>query len=77
MSNEDAIDKVQYHLFLKKNKPDALPPTSNALYLHIKWAHFQSLILKRADCHRPIIPESTNYGWETTDTAIQAQNLFP
>ena len=59
MPNEDDIDKVQYHLFLKKNKPDALPPTSDALYLHIKKAHYQSLIWKRADCPRPIIPEPT------------------
>ena len=69
--NEDNIDKVRYHLFLKKNKPDALPPTSDALYLHIKRAHYQSLIWKKADCPRPIIPDPTNYGWETTDTGLK------
>ena len=68
MPNEDDIDKIRYHLFLKKNKPDALPPTSDALYLQIKRSHYQFLIWERADCPWPIIPEPTNYGWETTDT---------
>ena len=72
MPNEDSIDKVRLKLFLKKKNPDALPPTSDALYLHIKRAHYQSLIWKKAYSPRPILPDPTDYGWKMTDKGLNA-----
>ena len=71
MVDEDSIDKVRLKLFLKNKKTDALPPTRDALYLHIKRAHYQSLIWKRTYFPRPILPEPTNYGREMTDVGLK------
>ena len=71
MPDEDSIDKVRLKLFLKKKNPDALPPTRDALYLHIKRAHYQSLIWKKAYCPRPILPDPINYGWEETNVGLK------
>ena len=64
----DDINKVRLHLFLKKSNQEALPPTRDALYLHIQRAHYQSFIWKRAHLPKPIIPEATEFGWKMTDT---------
>ena len=71
MPNEESIDKVRFHLFLKKKNPEALPPTSDALYLHIKRAHFQAIIWKKANCPRPSLPDATNFGYEMTDMGLK------
>ena len=63
----DDINQVRYHLFLKKSNQEALPPTKNALYHHIKRAHYQSHIWKRAHIPISIVPEATEFGWEMID----------
>ena len=47
MASEDSIDNVRFHLFCKNKIPEALPPTCDALYLHIKRPYYQSLIWKK------------------------------
>ena len=69
----DDINQVRYHLFLKKSNQEALPPTKNALYHHIKRAHYQSHIWKRAHIPISIVPEATEFGWEM----IEDQTLKP
>ena len=71
MPDEISIDKVRLKLLLKKKKTDTLPPTSDTLYLHIKRAHYESLIWKKAYYPRPILPEPTNYGWKMTDIGLK------
>ena len=70
MPKETSINDVRYGLFLKKKNPEALPPTSDALYLHIKRAHYQSLIWKLAYCPRPDLPEPEDWAWEMTDMGL-------
>ncbi|CAL4240631.1 unnamed protein product [Meganyctiphanes norvegica] len=65
------IDKARLKLFLKKNNPDALPPTRDALYLHVKRAYYHSLIWKMANCPRPILPDPAEWGWEMTDIGLK------
>ena len=71
MPNEVSIDKVRLKLFLKK-KNRCFAPTSDALYLHIKRAHYQSLIWKKAYSPRPILPDPIDYGWQMTDKGLSA-----
>ena len=71
MPNEDSIDRVRFQLFLKKRNPEALPPTSDALYLHIKRVHFQSIIWRKAIFPRPSLPDATDFGYEMTDTGLK------
>ena len=68
MPKEDDINKVRLHLFLKNKIPEALPPTKDALYLHIKRAHYQSLIWKKANFPDPSLPEALAFGWKVTET---------
>ena len=51
------INEARYKLFTKKKKPpppQSLPPTKDALYLHIKRANYQCQLWKKAlDYHPP------------------------
>jgi hypothetical protein len=55
----------------KKGKPEALPPTSDALHHHIKRAHYQSIVWKKA--HDPIqeLTSPSDWGWKTTDAGLK------
>ena len=70
-SNEVDINKVRLHSFLQNKIPEVLTHNKNALYLHIKQAHYQSLIQKKANCPRLfILPEASVFGWELTETGM-------
>jgi len=42
---------------------ESLPPTSGSLDLHIRRAHYISMIWKKASENHPRIPEPTAFGW--------------
>ena len=71
MPNENDINKVRVELFLRNRIPEALPPTKDALYLHIKRAHYQSLVWKKANFPRPTLPEVTELGWKMSDGKLK------
>ena len=39
-----SVDEARAILFSKKGKPEALPPTSDALSLHVKRVHYQAIV---------------------------------
>ena len=42
-----SVDEAQAILFSKKGNPEALPPTSDALSLHVKRVHYQATVWKQ------------------------------
>ena len=65
------INIVRYNLFLKKQNPDALPPTHEALCQHIKRSHLQSFIWKWANITKPILPDAIECGYEMSDIGLK------
>jgi len=59
-----SVDKAQAILFSKKGKPEALPPTSDALSLHVKRVHYQAIVWKQAHCTEPHLPDPETLGWK-------------
>jgi hypothetical protein len=49
-------------MFGKSKSPESLPPTSDALKLHIERAHFQANVWKQANVVKPVLP-SVTMGW--------------
>lgn len=62
-----SVDKARVVLFSKAGKPEALPPTSDALYLHTLRAHYQTLAWKQAHRSEPLLPDPVTMGWNRTD----------
>ena len=50
-------------LFPKCGKPQSLPPTRDALELHIRRSHYQSLVWKQAFSQYPNLPNPDGMGW--------------
>ena len=71
MPEEEDINIVRYNLFLKKQNPDALPPTRDALCQHIKRSHLQSLIWNWANIPKPILPDAIECGYEMSDIGLK------
>ena len=42
-----SVDKTQAILFSKKGEPEAMPPTSDGLSLHVKRVHYQAIVWKQ------------------------------
>jgi len=53
-------------LFGKKTL-EMIPPTADALYQHIKRAHFQSAVWRQAHVPIPNLPDVLSCGWEKRD----------
>ena len=65
------VDKVRHIMFSKSKKPEALPPTKDALHFHIMRVHHQTMIWKQADCAEPDIPDPTAMGWTKRDGGLE------
>ena len=50
---------------------DSLPPTQNALFFHIRRAHFQTFIWKKALEPCPVLPSPEDNGWNTNDGILK------
>jgi hypothetical protein len=50
-------------MFGKSKSPESLPPTSDALKLHIERAHFQASVWKQANVVKPVLPFPITMGW--------------
>jgi hypothetical protein len=68
-SNDDNdVDLVRMKVFSQKTRDvERIPPTSDALYLHLKRSVFQASIWTTA--HRTMMPviDPTNHGWKEED----------
>ena len=69
----ESVDEARAILFSKKGKPEALPPTSDALSLHVKRVHYQAIVWKQAHCSEPHLPDPETLGWKM----IAANKLQP
>ena len=66
------VDKARMEMYHSCNRPEMLPPTSDALKHHIKRAHYQSLVWKQSNVATPELPSATESGWRE-----QNQKLLP
>ena len=57
------INEVRYNLFVKGKSIEALPPTRDALRLHVERANFQCYVWKRATHPIQDLPDPTKCGW--------------
>ncbi len=66
-SMSESVDECRKHLFTKKGRTiDALPPTSAALYQHIKRAVYQGgHCWGQAAVKEAILPDPKDWGWQT------------
>ena len=48
VADAESCNEARATLFSRGRLPEALPPTSDALQLHIRRAHFQAMIWKQA-----------------------------
>ena len=61
---QSVTDEARDLMFGKSKSPESLPPTSDALKLHIERAHFQASVWKQANCCQASFAFSYNYGLE-------------
>ena len=59
-------------MFGKSKSPESLPPTSNALKLHIEKAHFQASVWKQANVVKSGLPSPVTMGW-----SLDGDSLIP
>ncbi|MES9881148.1 MAG: hypothetical protein ABW185_09730, partial [Sedimenticola sp.] len=67
VSHTDSIDTARYYLFSKSAKPEALPPTSDALRFHVMRVNYQTMIWRQACCAAPELPAPDSMGWKCAD----------
>lgn len=59
----NTCDQARVKLFSKGRPQESLPPTSDAVYLHIKRAHYQTTVWKQANQPIQELPRATDMGW--------------
>jgi hypothetical protein len=60
--NQWSTDTISFQDMLV-GSPESLPPTSDALKLHIERAHFQASVWKQANVVKPVLPFPITMGW--------------
>jgi hypothetical protein len=71
------IQDVRSAAFHKVNKNvDTLPPTRDALHLHIRRAHYQTLVWKMALEPNPSLPSTEQSGWYLTTNGTLTPRLL-
>ncbi len=65
-----SVDQARCTLFAKYNAPEQLPPTRDALMLHVKCAHYQTLVWKQAHIGKPALPSPELLGWKKSDEGL-------
>jgi hypothetical protein len=63
----ESVNQIRVLLFPKCGKPQALPPTRDALQLHIKRSQYRASVWKQASCQYPILPNPDEMGWVKVD----------
>ena len=60
---EVTCNKARVKLFCKGFTQENLPPTSDAVKLHIMRSHYQALIWNQAHIAQPVLPPVDTMGW--------------
>ena len=63
LNDIDKCDKARVVMFCKGRSQESLPPTSDAALLHIKHAHYQSMVWVQAHLACPVLLTVTDMGW--------------
>ena len=76
-STSKSINEVRCTIFRKqKAKIDSLPPTKDALTLHMMRAHYQTKVWKQSlTTHPPQLPSPVSCGWHTVEGRLVPQLL--
>ncbi|XP_031342147.1 uncharacterized protein LOC116180846 [Photinus pyralis] len=64
-------DAARSFLFGAVKSPEKLPPTSDALRLHIRRCHYQVYVWENAHIANPSVPCPENCGWRVDGTTIE------
>ena len=67
MLSIESIDRARVILFKKCKSLESLPPTFNALQLHIRRSHLTSMSYFKAKDINPKLPQPTSMGWKYED----------
>lgn len=67
----DSVDAARHILFSKTGKTEAMPPTSDALRLHLMRVHYQTMVWRKAHCAIPELPAPVDMGWKRDDSGLQ------
>ena len=67
----NSADEGRYILFVRAIKPEALCPKKDALLLHTKRAHYQTMVWRKTVCTIPELPDRMKHL-----TYILEVNLF-
>ena len=60
-----SVNDIRYWLFCQKGqKNENLPPTQDSLTLHVKRAHYQTMVWRRALQRKQDLPSPAGNGWE-------------
>ena len=63
----DSVDAARHILSCTIGKPEALPPSSNALRFHLMRVHYQTMIWRNVHCATPELPSPVQMGWSKND----------
>ena len=66
-SDINTVSEACMVLFPTARKPEALPPTSEALHHHTKRAHFQTLVWINAHLPCTNLPDPTDFSWKLNE----------
>ena len=77
--DHDTCNQTRVKMFSKCVSQESLPPTSDAVQLHIQRAHYQASVWTQADKCTPLLPEVSSSGWivETNHLRPEMMRLPP
>ena len=76
VQNVTTADQARSSLFIRSRAPEMLPPTSDALHLHIKRSHYQASLWMQAHCKYPSLPSPETMGWKNDDGTLMPQLML-
>ncbi|KAI8484464.1 hypothetical protein Bbelb_377350 [Branchiostoma belcheri] len=69
--NSENCQNMRYHIFCqKKQRNEALPPTSDSLRLHLQRSTYQTCLWRRALEPMQKMPHPDGHGWEDSGTVL-------
>ena len=73
IQKSDSTNSARHLLFSKTWKPEALPPTHDALRFHLMRVHYQAMIWRKANCPAPNLPTPTDSGWKKVASELKPE----
>lgn len=65
--NARSCDEVRVKMFNKGRNAQALPPSTDAVKLHIQRAHYQAMVWRQSVIPKPVLPSPATMGWKIVD----------